>query len=84
MHNVIFKINAGLDEGEGATLLTRIKAMPGIELVAPVRRNATTPAGKRLCFARVSRDVALQEVADALEALPQIDYAEVPPERKLA
>jgi hypothetical protein len=82
--DVIFKVNANLTEDEIASLLGRIRELPGVVAAAPVRPNSTAALARQLCFARLDVESDAGALADMLQQLPEIAYAEVPPKRTIA
>lgn len=82
--DVIFKLNADLTDRQREALLSRVKALPGVVAAAAVRPNATSAAGRGLCFARIEAGADAEKLAAILQGLPEIDHAEIPPKRTIA
>lgn len=84
MDDVIFKLQSDLPEGELERILERVKSLPGVAIVAPVRARPTRSPAARLCFARLDEHADAASIAELIQAMPRILYAEVPPRRGAA
>lgn len=83
MADVLFKLDPDLAAAAQDEVLARISALPGVAAAAPIKPDAARPSARALCYARVAEDAA-EAVAVALQAMPEVLSAQVPPRRGLA
>jgi hypothetical protein len=81
---VTFVMRKGLAETERQSALDRVRSVGGVSHAGAVNPNSKQPDLQRFGFADIVDTANLAEVLGALNNIPEIESAEVPPLRKLS
>lgn len=83
MPEILFNLVPDLDDQRRDEVFSQVRALPGVTLVAPIKKDATSRLTRSFCFARVADGADLSEVAERLRAVDGIAHADLLPIRKL-
>ncbi|PDT50474.1 hypothetical protein [Sinorhizobium fredii] len=81
MTDILFTIRADVSVEERERLLIRIQAIPGVELAAPVKRDSSSEALRRIHFARLTRHSEATGCLSAIRGMPEVEEANIPARR---
>ncbi len=83
MRSVMFNFRPNVPLEEQDALLVQINTWNGISRAAHLKPDAKNPALLRMCYAYVSDQAELEALVERLSALPEIESASIPAERRL-
>lgn len=83
MRSVMFNFQPNVPLEEQDTLLAQINIWDGISKAAHLKPDAKNPAILRMCYAYVNSRAEPEALIERLSALPEIESAFIPAERRL-
>lgn len=83
MAEVMLSFKKEVSEERRETLLAEVGNWPGVQSAAPLKRDVSVVAMRRFSFVRVN-DANAAGVAEALRNIPEVEAAELAPQRGLA
>lgn len=83
MRSVMFNFRPNLSLEEQDALLIQINTWNGVSKAAHLKPDAKNPAILRMCYAYVTDQAELKVLKEHLSALPEIESASIPAERRL-
>jgi hypothetical protein len=83
MRSVMFNFRPDVPLEEQDALLAKINTWNGISRAARLKPNAQKAAILRMCYAYISEKAEPEVIVERLSALPEIESASIPAERRL-
>jgi hypothetical protein len=83
MRSVMFNFRPDVPLEEQEALLAKINTWNGISRAARLKPNAQKAAILRMCYAYISEKAEPEVIVERLSALPEIESASIPAERRL-
>jgi len=84
MRSILFNLRAGVGRDEQESVLTRLERLPGVHRAAALSPNSKNPVIGRMFYAYVNDGADIGAVREQIASLPEVESANVPPERRLA
>ncbi|WP_082366893.1 hypothetical protein [Ensifer adhaerens] len=81
MTDIMFTIRASVSLEQRALVLSRIQAMPDVELAAPVKRDSSSETLQRIHFARLKEHSEVTGCLSAIREMPEVENASLPARR---
>lgn len=83
MRSVMFNFRPDVPLEEQDALLAEINTWNGVSRAARLKPDAQKPALLRMCYAYISEQAEPEVIVERLSALPEIESASIPAERRL-
>ncbi|WEX87153.1 hypothetical protein PZN02_003513 [Sinorhizobium garamanticum] len=83
MTDIVFTIRASVSIEQRARVLTKIQAMPDVELAGPIKRDSSSETLQRIHFARLREHSEATSCLSAIRELPEVESANLPARRGL-
>lgn len=83
MRSVMFNFRPDVPLEEQDDLLAEINNWNGVSRAARLKPDAQKPALLRMCYAYISEQAEPEVIVERLSALPEIESASIPAERRL-
>lgn len=83
MRSVMFNFRPNVSPQRQDAILAQIETWDGISKTARLKPDAKRPEILRMCYAYVSNNIDIEALLKRLSALPEIESASTPAERRL-
>ncbi len=83
MQQVVFTVRPSTTAERQHLLLQQLGSWPEIAHVSPLLPEATDPAIQRMCYAYLADHANAVEVVERLRAVPEVESADLPAQRRL-
>jgi len=83
MQSIVFNMRPEVKRERQAGLLADVTALPGVHKATALRPNSKNAAVSRMCYAEVADDADVNTLVQRIAALPEVETASLPAERRL-
>ncbi len=81
--SITFRLDKGLSQSQMDAAIERVRELPGVSQAESLVPSSTDPALRRLGYAYVDDDAAIEGVLKHVESLSEVEDASLPAQRGL-